>query len=185
MKLIQKLQSIAALTLIVGGLAINSQAGEFVPSKGSVSGQNTYAVYTANPFDAQGNPILGLTFRYAETEGVGRGTLTGKFEVTTRNFVQLAIVDGALVAKVHGDWIMTTANGDKLWGTHEFFRPLSGPLFMTGTITTTGGDGRFEGTTGVVEFNGIVHPDAATGLDSFEYDYEGVAESIGSNRRNH
>jgi hypothetical protein len=184
MKLIQKLQSIAALMLAVAGLAIHSQAGEFVPSKGRVAGQNTFAVYTANPFDAQGNPILGLTFRYTETEGFGHATRLGNFAITTRNFVQFAIVDGALVAKVYGDWIITTANGDQIWGTHDYIRPLSGPLTFAGTTTTTGGSGHFEGTTGLSEFAGIIYPDPATGLDSFEYEWEGVGASVGFQMRN-
>jgi hypothetical protein len=162
---------------------VNSDAGELVPSKGRATGKTTYVVSTANPFDAQGNPILGLPFRYVEAGAVGHGTLTGRVEATTRSFVELAIVNGTLVARLYGEWIATAANGDHMWGTHEYIRPVSGPPVFVGTFTTTGGDGRFEGITGMVELNGTLYPDEATGLDSFEYEFEGVLESIGSNRR--
>ena len=51
----------------------------------------------------------------------------------------------------HGAAVITTANGDKIFGTFTFLglpTPMPGLLAIAGGVTVTGGTGRFEGATG-------------------------------------
>ncbi len=138
------------------------------------------ATAEAQPFNAKftGNAHLSPTdnpcvLRNKET-GSGTATHLGHFAWLDVESADFCAVPGGV--SVHGSFVMTAANGDKLVGgfttTGTFAQ--NGDLLIQGTYTFTGGTGRFANAAG----SGNVH---ATGLPSpglpFSATFDGAIRS--------
>jgi hypothetical protein len=140
-----------------------SSAARLVPFKGTFS-----AIGTAAP----GDRCPALT---VHIEGTGTATHLGS--LTT---VQSHCVEPPSLAFTNGEFTLTAANGDQLFGTYEGeFLPLEPPVFtLDGRFTFTGGTGRFDGATGGGDASGT--QDLATGAATVVL--EGSISSVGSSK---
>ncbi len=146
---------------IVGG----SSPAILVPFKGTFSAIGTAA-------DVPGDRCPALT---VHIEGPGTATHLGS--LTT---VQSHCVEPGSFAFTNGQFTLTAANGDQLFGTYQGeFMPLEPPLFtIDGAFTFTGGTGRFDGATGGGDASGT--QDLATGAATVVL--EGTISSVGSSK---
>jgi hypothetical protein len=93
-------------------------------------------------------------------EGGGTATHVGKYTIVNSH-----CVDPATGALTNGSFIKTAANGDQLYGTYVGNSSVIQPpapiaIFgVTGTLTYTGGTGRFAGTTGTATMEGTLTAD--------------------------
>jgi hypothetical protein len=101
------------------------------------------------------SPLLLESYR-----GEGTATHTGKYDIVNSHCLNPAT--GALT---NGTFVKTAANGDQLFGTYEgttsVIQPPApiGVFEITGTLTFTGGTGRFTGATGTTTMSGIEQAD--------------------------
>jgi hypothetical protein len=137
-----------------------------VPLKATFSGPGIAA-------DIPGDRCPVLTIQIT---GGGTSTHLGKF--TT---VQSHCAAPPSLAFTNGEFTLTAANGDQLFGTYEGdFLPLEPPLAaIDGAFTVTGGTGRFEGATGGGDASGVQN--LATGVATVALD--GTISSVGSNKQ--
>jgi hypothetical protein len=159
------LGSLAALSLLLSC----DQTSPVSPSAGSSTGDNRIATAAAaRPWkesyhstgtitaDAQcPTPLL-----LESDEGSGTSTHTGKYTIVNSHCLNPGT--GALT---NGSFIKTAANGDRLSGTYigssTLIQPPSpvGIFTVNGTITFTGGTGRFAGATGTTTMSGTEQAD--------------------------
>ena len=139
-----KVRAIALGITAVGLLALglsSRAASDGIRIKGSGSG----ILETTNHPDGGWAVTLNIT---------GQASHVGKIKAQiTYSWVQLAPSGDNLVPGTgsHGAAVITTANGDQIFGTLNFLglpTPMPGLLAIAGTVTVTGGTGRFEGATG-------------------------------------
>jgi len=101
------------------------------------------------------SPLLLESYR-----GEGTATHTGKYDIVNSHCLNPAT--GALT---NGTFVKTAANGDQLFGTYEgttsVIQPPApiGVFEITGTVTFTGGTGRFTEATGTTTMSGIEQAD--------------------------
>jgi hypothetical protein len=92
--------------------------------------------------------------------GGGTATHVGKYTIENSH-----CVDPATGVLTDGSFIKTAANGDQLFGTYvgnsSVIQPPApvGVFAMTGTLTYTGGTGRFAGVTGTASMEGTLQAD--------------------------
>jgi hypothetical protein len=142
-----------------------SSAASLVPFKGTFSAIGTAA-------DVPGDRCPALT---VHIEGTGTATHLGS--LTT---VQSHCVEPSSFAFTNGQFTITAANGDQLFGIYQGeFLPLEPPVFtLDGRFTFTGGTGRFDGATGGGDASGT--QDLATGAATVVL--EGSISSVGSSK---
>jgi hypothetical protein len=93
-------------------------------------------------------------------QGSGTATHTGKYSIVNSHCLNPAT--GALT---DGSFVKTAANGDQLFGTYvgsaSVIQPPSpiGVFGISGTLTFTGGTGRFNGATGTTTMSGTEQAD--------------------------
>lgn len=145
---------VAAVTMALGMPSLC--AGGSVPFKGSAEG----AIVSSTPVP---DGVL-LT-----TVASGRASHLGQF--TREETLVLDPGTGTLI----GTLVFTAANGDQLFG--DVAAQFTSPTTVVGTITFTGGTGRFENATGEAE--AIVS--SADGIH-FSVEFEGSVSSVGSNK---
>ena len=93
-------------------------------------------------------------------QGGGTATHTGKYDIVNSHCLNPAT--GALT---NGTFVKTAANGDQLFGTYvgnaSVIQPPApiGIFGITGTLTFTGGTGRFTGATGTTTMSGTERAD--------------------------
>ena len=93
-------------------------------------------------------------------EGGGTATHVGKYTIVNSH-----CVDPATGALTGGSFTKTAANGDQLFGTYVGSSSLIQPpapvgiFSVTGTLTYTGGTGRFAGTSGTARMEGTLTAD--------------------------
>lgn len=93
-------------------------------------------------------------------EGGGTATHVGKYTIVNSHCLNLST--GALT---NGTFIKTAANGDQIFGTYSGSTTIIQPpapigIFgVTGTLSFTGGTGRFAGVTGTASMNGSIQSD--------------------------
>jgi hypothetical protein len=101
------------------------------------------------------SPLLLESYR-----GGGTATHTGKYDIVNSHCLNPAT--GALT---NGTFVKTAANGDQLFGTYvgsaSVIQPPApiGIFGITGTISLTGGTGRFTGATGTTTMSGTEQAD--------------------------
>ena len=107
--------------------------------------------------------------------GTGTSTHLGKFTTVQSHCAAPPSLDFTL-----GEFTLTAANGDQVFGTYEGeFLPLEPPLAaIDGALTFTGGTGRFEGATGGGDASGVQN--LATGEATVVLD--ATISSVGSNK---
>jgi hypothetical protein len=137
-----------------------------VPFKGRFTAIGTAA-------EIPGDRCDGLTI---QIRGPGRATHLGA--LTT---VQSHCVTPPSFDFTEGEFTLTAANGDQLFGTYEGrFIPLDPPLAaIDGEFTFDGGTGRFVGATGGGDASGVQN--LATGEATVEL--KGTISSVGSNKK--
>lgn len=92
--------------------------------------------------------------------GGGTATHVGRYTIVNSHCVDLST--GALT---DGTFIKTAANGDRLFGTYSGSSAIVQPpapigiFSVTGTLSFTGGTGRFAGATGTATMNGSLRGD--------------------------
>ena len=145
---------LAAVALAFGPQSV--RGGDSVPFKGSAEG----AIVSATP-DPGG--VL------APTLAEGYATHLGRF--TREEVVLLNPVTGT----INGTLVFTAANGDQLFGTVA--AQFTSPTDVVGTITFTGGTGRFEHATG--QTDAILYTPDGT---HFSVEFDGSISSAGTNR---
>ncbi len=131
----------------------STPAGAFsrtqVPMKGTYEGTG---IFTSPPASCAGF--------YSVFSGVGQESHTGRY---TLRQTTCAVPIDATSSSFTGEFTKTTANGDLLLGTHEGTTQLveaPGPgsavgiFAIAGTITFTGGTGRFDGASGSQRMEG-------------------------------
>jgi hypothetical protein len=108
--------------------------------------------------------------------GTGTSTHLGKFTTVQSHCAAPPSLDFTL-----GEFTLTAANGDQVFGTYEGeFLPLEPPLAaIDGALTFTGGTGRFEGATGGGDASGVQN--LATGEATVVLD--ATISSVGSNKQ--
>lgn len=129
-------------------------AGDSVPFKGSAEG----AVVSATP-----EGVL-------RTFATGYATHLGQF---TRE--ELLVLDPA-TGTITGTVVFTAANGDQISG--SVAAQFTSPTTVVGTITLTGGTGRFVKATGEVDAS-LSTPDGV----HFTVELDGSISSVGSNKK--
>lgn len=141
-------------------------AARQVPLKATFNGPGVAADIPADRC-----PVLTI-----QITGSGTSTHLGKF--TT---VQSHCAAPPSLAFTDGEFTLTAANGDQVFGTYEGqFLPLEPPLAaIDGAFTFTGGTGRFEGATGGGDASGVQN--LATGEATVVLD--GSISSVGSNKQ--
>jgi hypothetical protein len=158
------LGSLAAVSLLVGC----DQSSAVSPSAASSADIPVATAAGARPWkesyhstgtitaDAQcASPLLLGSYR-----GGGTATHTGKYDIVNSHCLNPAT--GALT---NGTFLKTAANGDQLFGTYEgsasvIQAPAPIGIFdITGTLTFTGGTGRFTGATGTTTMTGTEQAD--------------------------
>jgi hypothetical protein len=158
------LGGLAALSLLIGC----DQSSPVSPSGGSSVDLPVTAAAGARPFkesyhstgtitaDAQcPSPLLLESYR-----GGGTATHIGKYDIVNSH-----CLDPATGALTNGTFVKTAANGDQLFGTYagttSVIQPPTpiGVFEITGTLTFTGGTGRFTGATGTTTMSGIEQAD--------------------------
>jgi hypothetical protein len=93
-------------------------------------------------------------------QGGGTATHIGKYTIVNSH-----CVDPATGVLTDGSFTKTAANGDQLFGTYvgnsTVIQPPApvGIFAVTGTLTYTGGTGRFAGTTGTASMEGTLEAD--------------------------
>jgi hypothetical protein len=93
-------------------------------------------------------------------EGGGTATHVGKYTIVNSH-----CVDPSTGALTSGTFIKTAANGDQIFGTYTGSTTIIQPpapigIFgVTGTLTFTGGTGRFAGVTGAATMSGSLQSD--------------------------
>jgi hypothetical protein len=131
-------------------------AGDAVPFKGRAEG----AIVSSTP--APGGVLL-------RTLASGQATLLGEF--TREETLVLNPATGAII----GTLVFTAANGDQLLG--SIAAQFTSPTTVLGTLTITGGTGRFQDATG--EAAAIVS--TADGVH-FTVEFDGSVSSVGGNK---
>lgn len=134
-------RSVVWLVFLSGAAAL--PAGEFVPFRGTFSGQTVSAA-----------PIDDPAIVFVTTEGGGQATHLGRYTMVSPHFSHL----DTLFAE--GEQSFTAANGDTV--TAEFagqFVPTADG-FLSGVLDAviTGGTGRFAGATGAYTFEILFDP---------------------------
>jgi hypothetical protein len=143
-----------------------SPAASLVPFKGTFTATGTAA-------DIPGDRCPALTI---QIQGTGTATHLGR--LTT---VQSHCVTPPSFDFTNGQFTLTAANGDQLFGTYEGeFLPLDPPLAaIDGELTFTGGTGRFVGATGTGDASGVQN--LATGDATVVL--EGTISSVGASKQ--
>jgi hypothetical protein len=152
----------ASVEAMDGGFPAATQ----VPLKATFSGPGVAAEIPGDRC-----PVLTI-----QITGTGTSTHLGKF--TT---VQSHCAAPPSLAFTLGEFTLTAANGDQVFGTYEGeFLPLEPPLAaIDGALTFTGGTGRFEGATGGGDASGVQN--LATGEATVVLD--ATISSVGSNKQ--
>jgi hypothetical protein len=89
-------------------------------------------------------------------DGSGTATHVGRYTITNSHCLDLAT--GAFT---NGTFVKTAANGDQLYGTYSGLGTVIvapapvGRFQIAGTLTFTGGTGRFAGVSGTAEMSGV------------------------------
>ena len=143
---------LAAVTISWGTQSV--WAGDSIPFKGSAEG----AVVSATP--------EGVLTTFA----TGYATQLGRF---TRE--ELLVLNPS-TGTITGTLVFTAANGDQLSG--SVAAQFTSPTTVVGTITITGGTGRFGNATGEVEAF-LSTPDGA----HFTVELDGSVSSVGANKK--
>jgi hypothetical protein len=146
---------LAAVTVAFGAECV--YGADSVPFKGSAVG----AVVSASPVPA------GVLLR---TLAEGEATQLGRF--TREEELLLNPATGTL----NGTIVFTAANGDQLSGVVA--AQFTSPTTVEGTITFTGGTGRFENAAGQADAF-VSSPDGV----HFSVDFEGSVSSVGANKK--
>ena len=150
---------------------------EQVPMRGSYEGTG---VFTAPPASCAGF--------YSVFTGTGRESHAGSY---TLDHTTCTVPIDATHSAFTGEFTKTVANGDLLVGTYEGSTQLTeapgagdpiGVFAIVGTITFTGGTGRFDGATGSQRMEGTQWTDfSQAGFPSrMILDFEGTISSVGS-----
>ena len=141
-------------------------AATLVPFKGTFDATGTAT-------DIPGDRCPALTI---QIEGAGTATHLGALTTVQSHCVTPPSFDFTL-----GEFTLTAANGDQLFGTYEGqFLPLAPPLVaIDGELTFTGGTGRFAGATG----SGVASGEQNLATGDATVVLEGTISSVGSNRR--
>ena len=101
------------------------------------------------------SPLLLESYR-----GGGTATHTGKYDIVNSH-----CLDPATGALTNGTFVKTVASGDQLFGTYVGSASVIQPptpvaiFAITGTLTFTGGTGRFTGATGTTTISGTEQAD--------------------------
>jgi hypothetical protein len=119
-------------------------------------------------------------------EGGGTATHVGKYTIVNSH-----CVDPSTGALTNGTFIKTAANGDKIFGTYtgstSIIQPPApiGIFSVAGTLSFTGGTGRFAGATGTATMNGSLQSDFSQATVPTEVTLVmiGSISSPGSNKR--
>jgi hypothetical protein len=159
------------------GPADAAAAIKLVPMKGEFEGTGTFS---APPASCPGV--------YSTFEGGGQESHTGRY---TLQIETCTVPAGGAVSSFSGTFTKTTANGDLIFGTHAGTATLTTPpgpsspvgvFAIDGTITFTGGTGRFAGATGQQHMEGTQWTDfSQTGFPSrMELAFDGSISSTGA-----
>ena len=157
---------LAALTMV--SLSSSGLAKEQVPIKGEFT---TEFSFTSPP------PVASLTL-----SGTGRASHLGKATCFSGN----EVVDFTQqpLPTMTGTLTLTAANGDTLTGEMDAFAipAQDGSITFLGTLTFTGGTGRFAHATGTAEFGGTGTPTSAFGGIGW-FAFEGTVTSPGASKK--
>jgi hypothetical protein len=164
---------------VTGSTAAGALARSQVPMKGTYEGTG---IFTEPPESCPGFQSV--------FEGVGRETHTGRY---TLSHATCTVPIDATNSSFTGEFTKTAANGDLLTGTFEGTAQLveapgpnsaTGIFAITGTITFTGGTGRFEGGSGRQQMDGTQWTDfSQAGFPSrMVLEFDGTISSVGSLR---
>jgi hypothetical protein len=118
-----------------------------IPFQGSVSASAEALPNTAGASFCGGSPTDDLVI---EAHGTGFSTL-GAFTFTLHKTFKFS------TGQYHGCLVLTAPNGDTLTANYQLSQPASVSDFSTasGTLTITGGTGRFKGATGSLNASGV------------------------------
>jgi hypothetical protein len=150
-----------------------------VPMKGTYEGTG---LFTAPPAECGGF--------YSVFNGLGRESHTGRY---TLELATCTVPVDAINSSFTGEFTKTTANGDLLFGVYDGATELTqapgadspiGVFAISGTITFTGGTGRFEGAGGTQSMTGTQWTDfSRPGFPSrMILEFDGTISSVGSLR---
>jgi hypothetical protein len=164
---------------LTGSTAAGAPARAQVPMKGTYEGTG---IFTEPPASCPGFQSV--------FEGVGQETHTGRYTLT---HTTCTVPIDATNSSFTGEFTKTAANGDLITGTFagatqqvQFPGPSSpiGIFAITGTITFTGGTGRFEGASGGQQMEGTQWTDfSQAGFPSrMVLEFDGTISSVGSLR---
>jgi hypothetical protein len=164
---------------VTGSTAAGALARAQVPMKGTYEGTG---IFTESPASCPGFQSV--------FEGVGQETHTGRY---TLSQTTCTVPIDAINSSFTGTFTKTAANGDLITGTFagaarqvQFPGPSSpiGIFAITGTITFTGGTGRFEGASGSQQMEGIQWTNfSQAGFPSrMVLEFDGTISSVGSLR---
>jgi hypothetical protein len=137
---------LALAAVLVAGLvatAAPSAAADSVPFKATDSG-----TFRISPTP---DPLVVFT----EDWTVGHATHVGRYTLVASEYINLATL-----AVTGGEWTMTAANGDQLYGTYEGqAAPTAEPFVITYHVSgpVLGGTGRFAGRSGFLVWDGIAN----------------------------
>lgn len=134
-------QFVALAVLIVPSLAFAAER----PFKATWSG-NAHLSPTDDP----------TVLRNDET-GEGNATHLGNFQWASVEYADFDVVPGGVA--VTGEFVMTAANGDEVHGTYTTVGLFADAttLVIHGTLTVTGGTGRFVGATGSADLDAVAY----------------------------
>ncbi len=156
--------SLAALGLLLAC----DQTASVSPSGGSTVYRSCGPLRTASPGRSRTNPLgpspllpsARLRSFWRAKRGTGTATHIGKYTIVNSH-----CVDPSTGALTVGRFVKTTANGDQLFGSYVGTATLVQPpapigIFqVSGTVTFTGGTGRFDGATGTSDMVGTLQAD--------------------------
>jgi hypothetical protein len=129
----------------------------FVLGSAAVALADTHKMPGVTPFRADDSGAVVVTgisspFNFSETGWEGQATHLGAMAWEAAGTVTVTGVTGSLLdIKVHGNFTLTAANGDTIYGffdTTGTLDPVSEAVNTSGPYVFLGGTGRFTGVTG-------------------------------------
>ena len=158
---------LAALTMV--SLSSSALAKEQVPIKGTFATEFTFS---SPP------PIASLTLSGSGwASHLGKATCSSDNEVVDFTQQPLPTMTGTLT--------LTAANGDTLTGEMDAVAipAPDGSITFFGTLTFTGGTGRFANAKGTAEFGGTGTPNTTSSGGTGWFSFEGTVTSPGASKR--